>query len=109
MPALQLCNEIFYLFRRFEHHRKVDNEMLSKRCGPLHHPGSAMQRFAHPSISRHGLSRRDDPLKSTKFYYPAKIFRLLSTAAMTMIRTLAFSPDRRDVRIVRAIRMQALR
>jgi len=36
----------------------------------------AMQPFAHPSISRHGLSPCGGPLKSTRFYYPAKIFRL---------------------------------
>jgi hypothetical protein len=69
--------------------------------------GRQCNHLAHPSISRHGLSRCDDLLKSTKLYYPAKIFRLLSTAAMTMIRTLVFSPDRRDVRIARAIRMKA--
>jgi len=77
---------------------------------PLSRPAQpGVQPFAHPSISRHGLSRRDRPLKSTRFYYPAKIFRLLSTTVMTMIRNLALSPDRRDVRIVRALLMQAPR
>jgi hypothetical protein len=82
---------------------------MANPADPPHHRGPAMQRFARPSIFRHRLSRREGPLKSTKFYYPAKIFRLLSNTAMTMIRILVLSPDRRDVRIVRALRMQAPR
>jgi hypothetical protein len=37
-------------------------------------------------------------LKSTNFYYPAKIFELLSANAMIMIRTPRLSPDRRAAR-----------
>jgi hypothetical protein len=66
-----------------------------------------MQPFAHPSISRHGLSPCGGPFKSTRFYYPAKIFRLYMTTAMTMIRTLSSLPDRRAVRTARTARMQA--
>ncbi|MEP6563658.1 MAG: hypothetical protein ABJB10_00880, partial [Mesorhizobium sp.] len=69
--------------------------------------GPAMQPFARPSIFRHALSRRDGPLKSTKFYYSAKVFWSLSVAAMNMIRTFAFPHDRRPVGIACRGRMQA--
>jgi hypothetical protein len=59
----------------------------------------------HPFPTRAVAPRR--PLKSTNFYYPAKIFRLLSTIAMTMIRTLALSADCRAVRIGACARTQA--
>jgi hypothetical protein len=61
--------------------------------------GLAMQPFARPSIFRHGLSRRNGPLKSTTFYYPAKIFELLSTTAMVMIRNPVFHLARRAARV----------
>ena len=69
--------------------------------------GPAMQPFAHPSIFRHVLSRRDGPLKSTKFYYSAKLFCSSLVTAMNMIRTFAFPYDRRAVGTARPDRMQA--
>jgi hypothetical protein len=80
---------------------------MANPADPPHHRGPAMQRFARPSIFRHRLSRREGPLKSTKFYYPAKVFQSLSVTAMNMIRTLVFPPDRRAVRIARPVHMQA--
>jgi len=69
--------------------------------------GPAMQPFAHPSIFRHRLSRGNGPLKSTRFYYPAKVFELLSTAVMIMIRIPAFPPACRAVRVASPVRVQA--
>jgi hypothetical protein len=66
-----------------------------------------MQRFARPSIFRHRLSRGNRRLKSTKFYYPAKIFELISTNAMIMIRNPAFHPARHAKQGARPVRMQA--
>jgi hypothetical protein len=85
---------------------KLATRCVANAADPRWYRRPAMQAIAHPSLSRHGLSHRDGPMKSTKFYYPAKIFRLLSTTVMTMIRILVLSPDRRDVRIAR---MQAPR
>jgi hypothetical protein len=66
-----------------------------------------MQPFAHPSIFRHALSRRDGPLKSTKFYYSAKLFQSLSVTAMNMIRIRFFALDRCAVRTALALCLQA--
>ncbi|MER9304956.1 hypothetical protein [Mesorhizobium sp. M0496] len=66
-----------------------------------------MQPFAPQSIFRHCLSRGNGPLKSTRFYYPAKIFELLSTIAMNMIRNPAFHPARHAGRVARPVGMQA--
>jgi hypothetical protein len=46
-------------------------------------------------------------MKSTSFYYPAKVFRLFSTIVPNMIRTPSFPADRRVVRAAAALRMQA--
>ena len=79
----------------------------ANRGDPLPGQGSAMQPFAHPSIFRHGLSRCDGLLKSTRFYYPAKIFRLLFKTVMTMIRSPVFLSALRALRIAVPARMQA--
>ncbi|MBZ9958778.1 hypothetical protein [Mesorhizobium sp. BR1-1-14] len=46
-------------------------------------------------------------MKSTNFYYPAKIFELLSANVMIMIRTPPLSPDRRAARVAGLVRMGA--
>ena len=67
----------------------------------------SVQSSAHPSIFRHDLSRCGGPLKSTRFYYPAKIFRLLFKTVMTMIRALISYPDRHAFLVAVPARMQA--
>ncbi|WP_156398680.1 hypothetical protein [Mesorhizobium sp. Root102] len=68
--------------------------------------GAAM-RFARPSIFRHRLSRGNGPSKSTKFYYPAKIFKLISTNTMIMIRNPASHPARPAKQGARPVFVQA--
>lgn len=85
---------------------KVVAETTANLANPLRRKRSAMQSFVHPSIFRHGLSRCGGPLKSTRFYYPAKIFQLLFKTVMTMIRALLFYPARHAFRIAVPGRMQ---
>jgi hypothetical protein len=69
-----------------------------------HECGASMPKRSQFLYFRHPLSCADAPLKSTIFYYPAKLIELLSTAAMIMIRTSTFTA----VRVAAALRMQAL-
>ncbi|MER9332021.1 hypothetical protein [Mesorhizobium sp. M0488] len=97
-------NEFLCLPRRIEHHRKGERS-TARQAWPIGRP--AMQPFAHSSIFRHGLSRCGGPSKSTKFYYSAKVFQLLSTTVMTLIRTLVSPADRRAAEIARGVLTQA--
>jgi hypothetical protein len=102
-----LCNEFLHLPQRTEHHRKAGRQKRGDMANPRHDRGLAMQPSARPSIFRHGLSRRNGPLKSTRFYYPAKILELLSTTAMIMIRTPVFHLVRHAARAASPARVRA--
>jgi hypothetical protein len=107
MTALQLCNEFLRLPQRIEHHRKglEVNCRAARRSVAPERPGNATI-----SASVHFPTRPVAPqrsLKSTKFYYPAKIFELLSIAAMTTIRISAFHPARHAARVAAAVRVRA--
>jgi len=71
--------------------------------GHRHECDASMRKCSQFLYFRHPLSCADAPLKSTSFYYPAKLIELLSTAAMIMIRTSTFTA----VRVADALRMQA--
>ncbi|MFC3324756.1 hypothetical protein [Mesorhizobium cantuariense] len=93
--------------RKLNNIAKAGAKCLANPADPPHRSGPAMQPFARPSIFRHGLSRCNGPLKSTRFYYPAKIFELLSDTAMSMIRIFVFLSDRHAGRVAHPVRMQA--
>jgi hypothetical protein len=101
-----LRNEFLCLQQGFEHHRKDTKTIALLSSDRPHRSGPAMP-FPRPSIFRHGLSRRNDPFKSTRFYYPAKILELLSTTAMIMIRNLDFHLARHAARVATPVRIQA--
>jgi hypothetical protein len=82
----------FVYSRKLNNMAKPATRRWANAADPPHRGGPAMQPFARPSIFRHRLSRCNGPFKSTKFYYPAKIFQLISTNAMIMIRNPAFHP-----------------
>ncbi|MBZ9997604.1 hypothetical protein [Mesorhizobium sp. BH1-1-4] len=96
-------NDFLFLFQRFEHHRKDGAE--ADRADRPHKPLQSVAACPFPTLA---VALRL-PLKWTIFYYPAKIFRLYSKAAMTMIRTLAFATGRHAARGARHARMQAPR
>ncbi|WP_136617987.1 MULTISPECIES: hypothetical protein [Mesorhizobium] len=85
---------------------KTEARCAANPADPPHRSGPAM-RFALPSIFRHRLSRGNGPLKSTKFYYPAKIFELVLTNAMIVIRNPASHLARPAKQGARPVRMQA--